>query len=167
VEGFPLAEGIRGELLGIASLLVLDRLDRGWHGRVRMFIERLGKTEQSYGFWFEWGGMSGTRPCFYVSPPRRGRHYGATGVGTTSRLARRCQAGCFHSNLVTGLRGPKPEHACAPCETEKRRCQTAIICPRGYIQISTNKSCYMQRNHPCVYLSHCFSADDLVHKPGA
>ena len=51
VKGFPLAEGIRGELFGIASLLVLNRLDRGRHGKVREFIERLGKTgsEQSYG----------------------------------------------------------------------------------------------------------------------
>jgi len=105
---------------------------------------------------------------FMFCVPDGTSYYGATGVGATSRLVRRCQVGCLCSNLVTGLRGSKSEHACCPVRDVNERVPIGGHLPEGlhsdkYGQIMVHVG-YMQRNHPRVYLSHCFSANNLAHK---
>jgi hypothetical protein len=61
--------------------------------------------------------------------------------------------------------GPKPERACiVPKRDMNEKVPKSGHLPEG-LYSDTNKSWYMQRDHPCVYLSHCFSATSLVHKP--
>lgn len=122
MEGLPLAEGIRGELLRIASLLVLDRLDRGRHGRVRMFIERLGKTgiEHPYGFWFERRGDVGDSAMFLCCTSPTGTSLWSDRHGYDVSIGSEVPSGLLPLQSCHRAPGSKPEHASGPARDGKK-----------------------------------------------
>ena len=135
-----------------------------------MFIERLGKTgiEHPYGFWFERRGDVGDSAMFLCCTSPTGTSLWSDRHGYDVSIGSEVPSGLLPLQSCHRAPGLQTRTRIRPrARREKRGCQTAVICPRGYIQISTNKSWYMQRNDPCVYLSYCFSANNLVHKPDA
>ena len=88
-------------------------------------------VEQSSGYELRRGECRGPRSCFYISPFRRGRHDGATGMDPTPRSVRRCLTDCLFSSP-----GSKQEHLYGSTrDVIVRGCQEADTCPRNHIQM--------------------------------